>query len=726
MAVAPDATGTKLVGGSSAVTSLDYTGITVGAGLSNGALVAVIFWGVTTAPTGISAKWDNTGTPQTMTQIGSTVTFAGTGGTTTGAVFALRNPTAGNKTLHFAWTGTGNFPTACAISFTGVDQTSDGAAFKNFASNTGNLASNASLSTTVTSATGDLVFGAFGETGTLNATPMNGTVIYSDVTSNGADTAANRQAGAASVTVTGTNGNGGGAGSIVFGFDLAAAAAATLVTGWQNLDSRPYLPKPFIAQPPIAFVSNFQSTSTIAGNAWYEPFDIPVYGKPLRDFVAPAFTEPVAVTVGIAGNAWFEPFDQPIYGKKLRDFVPPAFTEPAAVTVGISGMAWFEPLDIPVYGKPLRDFVAPAFTEPTAVTVGVAGNAWFEPFDIPVYGKPLRDHVPPAFTSQFTIAGISGVAWFVREDVYKAKPRPVDDPPSRALQFTNQTVSISGNAWFEPWPELYRRRAPIDVPPPVPFQPPVITWAFEVSDTIFILDRPNDPPPAYTFPVPPPPVLISGMAWFVREDSYKKKYIPFDQQPLPQLEPARQQWAFEVSDTIFLPDPPDSNPPAMITLEPPAQQWAFEVSDTIFLPDPPPNTAPCWEPQFVFQQTVGISGMAWFVREDSYKFKVIPMDQPPKLTPQPVYQIWSTISSDEVALPDPLLTVAPAWDAQFVFQQTVGISGMAWFTPPDFAKTRIVNYTPPPGWDPQFVFQVEVPNDRIVKFIGNVGHFMIR
>lgn len=226
MAVAVDATGTKLVGGSSAVTSLNYTGITVGASLTNGALVAWLMFGDASTPTGFAANWDNTGAPQAMTVVGS-VTFTGTGGTVTAVAFARLNPTSGNKTLAFSWTGTGNFPTACAISMTGVNQTSVAAAFKNFVSNTGNVAAAGdTLSTTVTSAVGDMVIGGFADA--LSLTGINNTSVFTDTTSSGADTAGCRAAGAATVTVTGTGGSGSGAG-VVWGFDVAAAGAASFI-----------------------------------------------------------------------------------------------------------------------------------------------------------------------------------------------------------------------------------------------------------------------------------------------------------------------------------------------------------------------------------------------------------------------------------------------------------------------------------------------------------------
>lgn len=140
MAVAVDATGTEQHG--SAVTSLGYTGITVGSG-SNRALVVTFGISNGTAPTGVTATWDNGASNQAMTSIAATAnTF----------VFALRNPIAGNKTLQIAWTNA-NEISACAISFTGVDQTSDALAFPHNNTSSG---SSTTASLVITSATGNI------------------------------------------------------------------------------------------------------------------------------------------------------------------------------------------------------------------------------------------------------------------------------------------------------------------------------------------------------------------------------------------------------------------------------------------------------------------------------------------------------------------------------------------------------------------------------------------
>src|SRR5205823_5976953 len=123
MAVVLDATSTASTRSASGTTAT-HANLTVGAGLSNGAL---IFLAVTTSSsTGLTLTWDVAGANQAMTSIGSLATA-----NSVTYIFGLRNPVAGNKTLTANWTGTGQ-TTLYGISFSGVNQASDAAAFKNF------------------------------------------------------------------------------------------------------------------------------------------------------------------------------------------------------------------------------------------------------------------------------------------------------------------------------------------------------------------------------------------------------------------------------------------------------------------------------------------------------------------------------------------------------------------------------------------------------------------
>lgn len=221
MSVAVDATGTEQTSGSSS-TSLDYTGITVGSG-SNSALILMFSLGFGNNATGVTATWDNAGTPQAMTLIKSAAFL----NTITTYVYGLRNPIAGNKTLHIAWTNV-NEISACAISFTGVDQTSDATAFPNSNNATG---SSAAPSINITSALGNIPVTSVGCENPISA--PNQTQIYAD-TALIFDYGAQRAVGAASVTFNWTAAPSGN--WVMAGCDVAAAAVVS--AGANNLLSQ--------------------------------------------------------------------------------------------------------------------------------------------------------------------------------------------------------------------------------------------------------------------------------------------------------------------------------------------------------------------------------------------------------------------------------------------------------------------------------------------------------
>lgn len=207
-----DATGT-VQDQASALTSFNYSGITVGSGLSNGALIAFVAWnGAISSPT---ATWDSGGTNQSMTLIkliAANIACC--------AMFGLVNPTSGNKTLALSWT-TGA-PVHCnAQSYTGVLQTGGVTTWPNATSNS-HAATSAAISVTITSAVGNqpTAMFAFGTSGTTISS-VSGTQIYIEngggLPVNGADFTA----GAASVTLTGTPSQNSIAGAV--GSDMVAA-----------------------------------------------------------------------------------------------------------------------------------------------------------------------------------------------------------------------------------------------------------------------------------------------------------------------------------------------------------------------------------------------------------------------------------------------------------------------------------------------------------------------
>lgn len=129
MAVALDAAGTR--GSNNGVTSLAYTGITVGAGANRAMVVAACFQ---SDPGAFSvARWDDGASNQNLTLIASGITANGQ----ITKLWGLVAPISGNKTLQLTWTNVTEIGMA-AVSWTGVDQTGGTTSFPNSASATGN------------------------------------------------------------------------------------------------------------------------------------------------------------------------------------------------------------------------------------------------------------------------------------------------------------------------------------------------------------------------------------------------------------------------------------------------------------------------------------------------------------------------------------------------------------------------------------------------------------
>lgn len=216
MAVAVDATGTVATSPTTGNTSITYTGITVGVGANRALIFMAYLQGGAAPPTGITAKWDNTGTPQTMTLIKSQAINTNE----IVLLFGLRNPTSGLKTLLLSWTN-GEAYSADAISFTGVDQVSDATAFPNSAVALNN---STAASITITSATNNIPVAVLGAGQALSA--INQTTIFHDTSSVG-ECVGQRAVGAASINFTATvtpTGN-----WVYCGTDVAQVASADVL-----------------------------------------------------------------------------------------------------------------------------------------------------------------------------------------------------------------------------------------------------------------------------------------------------------------------------------------------------------------------------------------------------------------------------------------------------------------------------------------------------------------
>jgi hypothetical protein len=183
--VSVNATGSAIYQGS-AVTSQNYTGLTIVSG-SNLALVVSVNWDSSVIPTGLAMTWDSGGTNQAMTRIIAS---------NQGELWGLVNPTVGNKTLALSWT-TAVRLFVVGMSFSGVDQTGGATSFPH-------STSSATATLSVTSAAGNIVMGG-GATGGAIGTPT-GTVIYTNNVSGSVINAYSNYMTGASTVVFGSTG----------------------------------------------------------------------------------------------------------------------------------------------------------------------------------------------------------------------------------------------------------------------------------------------------------------------------------------------------------------------------------------------------------------------------------------------------------------------------------------------------------------------------------------
>lgn len=188
--VALDATGTKAKS-TTGLTTYDFTGMTVGTG--NALIVTVTYGDVNV--TGMTASWDNGGTPQSMTLLASQDQVFNVGTT---AIFGLRSPTAGNKTLRLNWTGSAQV-FVDAISFTGVNVTSDATAFPVAGRTASVIGPTTSPSLDVTSATNHMTVCATTNQGN-NYSAATQTSMFIDNTGASINCAAAYASGAATVS----------------------------------------------------------------------------------------------------------------------------------------------------------------------------------------------------------------------------------------------------------------------------------------------------------------------------------------------------------------------------------------------------------------------------------------------------------------------------------------------------------------------------------------------
>ena len=175
----------------------DYSGFTMGTGVSNPALVALVAWDNTGGITVSSVQWDIAGTPQSLTLI--TGTTASNGATSSALYGRIGTITAGNKTVRLTLSAAGNSYISL-ISFSGVDQTGGATSFPNGTTNTG---SSTAASVAITSATGNAVVGA-GCEATAGTITVDHTTVYNNVAGASVNGWGNEAAGATTVTLGAT------------------------------------------------------------------------------------------------------------------------------------------------------------------------------------------------------------------------------------------------------------------------------------------------------------------------------------------------------------------------------------------------------------------------------------------------------------------------------------------------------------------------------------------
>lgn len=159
MSVVVDSTGTEQNSGASTVTSISYTGLTIGSGLTNSAAVfavAYVTLGTTNAVFS-SPTWNGVSCPLIVQQ-----NFA-SGGLGV-ALFGMVNPASGNNTFSVTSSVSAEFY-YYGVSFSGVNQTGGTTTFAHSAGGTaGNCSTITPLNLTLTTANGNytLVIGQMG------------------------------------------------------------------------------------------------------------------------------------------------------------------------------------------------------------------------------------------------------------------------------------------------------------------------------------------------------------------------------------------------------------------------------------------------------------------------------------------------------------------------------------------------------------------------------------
>ena len=474
--------------------------------------------------------------------------------------------------------------------------------------------------------------------------------------------------------------------AIIVGFK--PFVAVPLVVGWlRGEDSVPRKPL-YQEAPPALALTPATVPPKIAGMAWHEPPD-PLPTRPLYREQLPAFApSPRTLPPLIGGMAWFEREDIVWPGRRYKNDPPAAVLTPVTLPPPSLVIGWLSPPDnLGKFRPPTVDTQAFA-PSPATLPAKIAGIGWFQPPD-PLGVKPLyreqREAIgfnPAAFPPP-----IAGMAWHTPTDVFWPGRHYGNEPPAFTLP-TAVTVGIAGMAWFAPLDAPnYGRLARTDPPTPVFQFPQPATFGFSVTPDYLRkpLDRDHGPS-AFTVPIAVP-VGISGMAWFEPWDApnytkprFTEPGTPFFQAPpLPFL-----GWSFPLDLVPRKPRYSEALPGIALTPTTLPPQFSGVAW---FQPPAAPNFIKAartesagWAPS-----TAPVFAYGWFVtpetvnRKDAVAASVIAL---PILLPPTMVTAFGWSHGDDI-LPGRNRGSADVEAFTVPAVAAVGISGMAWFIPPE-------------------------------------------
>jgi hypothetical protein len=265
-----------------------------------------------------------------------------------------------------------------------------------------------------------------------------------------------------------------------------------------------------------------------------------------------------------------------------------------------------------------------------------------------------------------------GMPWFEPpERALYGLPR-FTDPAAYNLADPRLLASIQGIGWFTPPEVAFFTRPRFTDPAAVPPTIVLVTWSMEVSDTTFLRDPPIDFAPALPTTAPQLFAGIGGMSWFTPPE------VTFYTRPR-FTDPAAIQL-----ETQFL-------PPKISGMA-----W-FEPPDQPFWTRPRFTDPEAWSiaPTNV---TASTQGMAWFTPPEVAFYGRPRFTDPPSIPPTIVLVTWSMEVSDTTFLRDAPIDFAPALPT-IAPAAPAGISGMAWFTPPEVAYLTRPHFTDPRATD---------------------------